>query len=93
VTPPPSIRRAGGATLREFKRGARIAVQSGCLACHRIGDVGNQGPGPALTHVGSRLDEAAIKRALIRPLAPMPSFKNMPAGKFDTLVRFLALLR
>lgn len=79
--------------MREFKRGSRVFAESGCLSCHRIGDNGNHGPGPALTRIGSRLDEAAIKRALIRPLAPMPSFRNMPADKFHALVRFLALLR
>lgn len=93
ATPPPSVRRAGGATLREFRLGARVFAETGCLACHQIGKDGNRGPGPALTHVGSRLDEAEIRRALIRPLAPMPSFKNLPANRFHALVRFLTLLR
>jgi Cytochrome C oxidase, cbb3-type, subunit III len=93
VTPPAWVRHAGAATLREFRQGARIFVESGCLACHRIGDVGNPGPGHALTHVGAHLDEAAIERALTRPLAPMPSFKNLPKDKLHALVRFLALLR
>ena len=31
------------------------SAQSGCLACHVIGDNGNNGPGPPLTHIGSKL--------------------------------------
>lgn len=93
IAPPTAIKRAGGSELREFKAGARVAARSGCLACHRIGAQGNARPGPALTHVGAQLSEAQIKKVLLDPAAPMPSFKNLPRAKLRTLMRFLELLR
>jgi hypothetical protein len=91
--PPASVRHAGGRELREFQAGRRALARSGCLACHRIGDTGNRGPGRNLTHVGSRLSERQIAHALIDSRAPMPSFKLLPAEKSRDIVRFLALLR
>ena len=41
--------RAGG---RVFRAGEVVVGQSGCLACHVIGENGNNGPGPPLTHIG-----------------------------------------
>ena len=70
-----------------------VVGQSGCLACHVIGANGNNGPGPNLTHVGSRLPMQAIASTLINPTAPMPSFKNLPPQKFQNLVGFLAELQ
>jgi ubiquinol-cytochrome c reductase cytochrome b subunit/menaquinol-cytochrome c reductase cytochrome b/c subunit len=68
-------------------------ASSGCFGCHRFMGDGNAGPGPDLTHVGSRLSPAQIERTLIHPTAPMPSFARFrdqnPRG-FDALVRFLA---
>ena len=90
---PPAIKHVGGRVLKEYKAGATVMAQSGCLACHRIGDDGNRGPGQNLTHVGARLDEAQIERAIRDPSAPMPSFKNLPTARFHALVRFLELLR
>jgi Cytochrome C oxidase, cbb3-type, subunit III len=90
---PPAIRHVGDRVLQEYKAGATVMAQSGCLACHRIGDDGNRGPGQNLTHVGSRLDEAQIERAIRDPSEPMPSFKNLPTARFHALVRFLQLLR
>ena len=90
---PPAIKHVGGRVLKEYKAGATVMAQSGCLACHRIGDDGNRGPGQNLTHVGARLDEAQIERAIRDPSEPMPSFKNLPTAKFHALVRFLELLR
>ena len=90
---PPAIKHIGGRVLQEYKAGAKVMAQSGCLACHRIGDDGKRGPGQNLTHVGTRLDEAQIERAIRDPSAPMPSFKNLPTARFHALVRFLELLR
>jgi Cytochrome c len=90
---PAVVRRAGGRELREFEAGKRALAQSGCLACHRIGDTGNREPGPNLTHIGSRLSERQIAHALVDPRAPMPSFRHLPAQKFHDIVRFLGLLR
>jgi hypothetical protein len=90
VAPPPAVVRAGKRQLTEFERGRTVMAQSGCLACHRIGQSGNPGPGPSLDHVGSRLSRRGIEHALIDPTAPMPSFKHLPAGKFKALVTFLS---
>jgi ubiquinol-cytochrome c reductase cytochrome b subunit/menaquinol-cytochrome c reductase cytochrome b/c subunit len=76
-----------------FRAGALVVGQSGCLACHVLGNNGNDGPGPELTHIGSLLPSAAISSTLINPTAPMPSFKNLPAQKFQALVGFLSELQ
>jgi hypothetical protein len=93
IAPPRAVRLAGRDRLREFKAGALVASESGCLACHRIGTQGNVGPGPSLDHVGSRLTEPEIERAILRAKEPMPSFGGLPKAKFRALVRFLRLLR
>lgn len=90
---PKAVKHAGGRVLREFEAGARVTAQSGCLACHKIGSLGNRGPGPNLTHVGERLDMHQIEDALISPREPMPSFNHLPRNKLHALVRFLTLLR
>jgi ubiquinol-cytochrome c reductase cytochrome b subunit/menaquinol-cytochrome c reductase cytochrome b/c subunit len=79
-----------------FNAGKLVVGQSGCLACHVIGDNGNNGPGPPLTHIASKLAPAAIASTLINPTAPMPSFKNLATNspqKFQALVGFLSELR
>jgi menaquinol-cytochrome c reductase cytochrome b/c subunit len=79
-----------------FNAGKLVVGQSGCLACHQIGDNGNNGPGPPLTHIGSKLRPAAIASTLRNPTAPMPSFKGLAQTspqKFKDLVNFLAELQ
>jgi mono/diheme cytochrome c family protein len=93
VPVPAAVRRAGGAEERQFKEGGKVAAQSGCLACHKIGEHGNRGPGQNLTHVGASLSEREIEHAIEDPRAPMPSFRHLPAAKLRALVRFLSLLR
>jgi mono/diheme cytochrome c family protein len=93
VQAPPAVRAAGGKRLAEFRFGRRVTAQSGCLACHKIGDNGNRGPGRNLTRVGERLSPARIEHALRRPTAPMPSFRNLPPARFKAIVAFLSLLR
>jgi len=73
--------------------GEVVANQSGCGACHKFGDAGNPGPGPDLTHIGSKLPAQAIARTLRNPSAPMPSFAGLPPKKFNDLVLFLSSLR
>jgi menaquinol-cytochrome c reductase cytochrome b/c subunit len=73
--------------------GETVANQSGCGACHKFGEAGNPGPGPDLSHIGSRLPAQAIARTLRNPTAPMPSFSTLPPKKFDALVQFLSSLR
>jgi mono/diheme cytochrome c family protein len=93
VKPPPAVAHSGGDTLARFNSGRTVAAQSGCLACHRIGEAGNAGPGPDLTHIGATRSPAAIERAILSPTEPMPSFRNLPKAKLRALVTFLSLLR
>ena len=82
-----------GAALAQFNAGKLVAAQSGCLACHKIGDNGNDGPGPVLTKVGARVPTEAIARTLQNPTAPMPSYRNLPPNKLNALVNFLSQLK
>jgi mono/diheme cytochrome c family protein len=76
----------------QYEPGKLVAAQSGCLACHKIGENGNSGPGPNLTEIGARLPAPAIRRTLENPTAPMPSFAGLPEQKKADLVAFLAQL-
>lgn len=93
MKPPSSLH---GAALNEWNAGRLVAAQSGCLACHKIGENGNDGPGPQLTHVGSRVPQQAIAQTLRNPTAPMPSFASLARTqpqKFKALVSFLGQLK
>jgi menaquinol-cytochrome c reductase cytochrome b/c subunit len=76
----------------DVEPGKEVAAQSGCLACHKIGDNGNNGPGPELTHIGARLPRNAIARSLEIGPSIMPSYSNLPPQKKDALTAFLASL-
>jgi menaquinol-cytochrome c reductase cytochrome b/c subunit len=89
---PAAVVAQGGQTLRTFEAGKQVVAQSGCLACHKIGENGGA-LGPNLTQIGGRLARQAIARTLINPTAPMPSYKELPAAKRDALVEFLAQLK
>jgi menaquinol-cytochrome c reductase cytochrome b/c subunit len=78
---------------KELEAGKLVVAQSGCLACHKIGENGNDGPGPELTEIGDKLLPGALKRTLENPTAPMPSFAGLPEEKKTALVNFLASLR
>jgi menaquinol-cytochrome c reductase cytochrome b/c subunit len=85
-----------GAALTEWTKGKLVAAQSGCLACHKIGENGNDGPGPQLTKVGDKLPPSAISQTLRNPTAPMPSFAALAEQqpeKFQALVSFLSQLK
>ena len=90
---PKAVQQAGGATLAEYEAGKLVVAQSGCLACHKIGDNGNAGPGPDLTRIAGRLPRQGIARTLVNPQAPMPSFRNLPPQKFKAVVEFLSQLK
>ena len=76
----------------ELEAGKDVYAQSGCGACHRIGDNGNDGPGPELTEIGRRLPPAAIERSLVVGPGIMPSYEALAPRKRDDLVAFLASL-
>jgi menaquinol-cytochrome c reductase cytochrome b/c subunit len=77
----------------QYEAGKLVAAQSGCLACHKIGENGNDGPGPHLTNIGEKLPAAAIRRTLENPTAPMPSYRGLPEEKKTALVDFLSQLK
>ena len=81
------------AVAQEYEEGKLVTAQSGCLACHKIGHNGNDGPGPELTDIANKLPKAAMLRTLENPTAPMPSYRNMAEDKKAALVDFLAQLK
>jgi quinol---cytochrome c reductase cytochrome c subunit, bacillus type len=76
----------------DVEPGKEVAAQSGCLACHKIGENGNNGPGPELTHIGARLPRNAIARSLEIGPSIMPSYSDLPPQKKEALTAFLASL-
>jgi menaquinol-cytochrome c reductase cytochrome b/c subunit len=93
MSPPSSLTASQAAS---FRAGELVVGQSGCLACHVIGENGNNGPGPALTHIGSIRRPDAIASTLRNPTAPMPSFSGLAKQypqKFKNLVNFLSELQ
>jgi menaquinol-cytochrome c reductase cytochrome b/c subunit len=93
LSPPKAVVENGPAAVAQWNEGRLVVAQSGCEACHKIGNNGNLGPGPPLTNIASRLPRQGIARTLVNPTAPMPSFKNLPAKKFNAVVNFLATLK
>jgi menaquinol-cytochrome c reductase cytochrome b/c subunit len=93
---PERIRAQGGQMLADYEKGKQVAAQSGCLACHKIGENGNDGPGPHLSDIGARLPAQAIARTLVNPTAPMPSFAGLERDspeKFNALVTYISQLK
>ena len=83
-------------TAPQYEGGKAVAASAGCLGCHRIGENGNAGPGPDLTDIGDRLRAPAIRRTLLNPTAPMPSYAGLAEKnpqQFNALVEYLASLR
>src|SRR5690349_1304271 len=93
---PKAVIAEGPAVVRQYESGRQVMAQSGCLACHKVGENGNGGPGPELTDIADRLPAAGIQRTLINPTSPMPSFKSLQQKspeKFRDLVAFLGRLK
>src|ERR1700755_2161016 len=76
----------------QYKAGSEIVAGSGCLACHKLGENGNNGPGPDRTHIGSRIPRAAIVRSVEIGPSIMPSFRELPYKKLNELADFLSSL-
>jgi menaquinol-cytochrome c reductase cytochrome b/c subunit len=76
----------------QFEAGKDVTAQSGCLACHKIGENGNDGPGPELTEIGNQIPRSAIARSLEVGPGIMPSYGNLPPEKQEQLTAFLASL-
>jgi mono/diheme cytochrome c family protein len=77
---------------KRYEPGKLVMAQSGCLACHKVGENGNDGPGPHLTEIADKLPKAAIRRTLENPTSPMPSYAGLPENKKAALVDFLSQL-
>ena len=76
----------------QYEAGKEIVAQSGCLACHKIGDNGNGTLGPNLTQVGARIPRNAILRSLRAGPGIMPAFNDLPPRKLKTIADYLASL-
>jgi mono/diheme cytochrome c family protein len=79
-------------TSAALEPGKEVVAQSGCLACHKLGDNGNDGPGPELTQIGARIPRNAIARSLQVGPSIMPSYSALPPAKLQALTAYLASL-
>jgi quinol-cytochrome oxidoreductase complex cytochrome b subunit len=77
---------------KRYEEGKLIVAQSGCLACHKLGENGNNGPGPELTHIGQRIPRSAIIRSVEIGPGIMPSYRDLGQQKIDAVADFLSYL-
>ena len=76
----------------QYEAGKEVVAGSGCLACHKLGENGNNGPGPELTHIAQRIPREAIIRSVEIGPGIMPSFRDLPPKKLNELADFLSSL-
>ena len=76
----------------QYEKGKEVVAGNGCLACHKLGENGNNGPGPELTHIGDRIPRAAIIRSIEIGPSIMPSFRELSPKKLNQLADFLSSL-
>jgi len=76
----------------EFEPGKEVVASQGCLACHKIGENGNDGPGPELTEIGAKIPREAIARSLEIGPGIMPAYSDLSPKQADDLTAFLASL-
>jgi quinol-cytochrome oxidoreductase complex cytochrome b subunit len=76
----------------EYEPGKEVTASQGCLACHKLGENGNDGPGPELTEIGRNLPREAIARSLDVGPGIMPSYQSLPPQQQEQLTEFLASL-
>lgn len=91
-----AVKAQGAQAVEQFEAGKQVVAQAGCLACHKIGENGNDGPGPHLDDIADRLPRDAIARTLVNPTAPMPSYSQLQEQdpeRFNDLVAFLSQLK
>ena len=77
----------------QYEAGKLVVAQTGCLACHKIGDNGNGTLGPNLTQVWARIPRNAILRSLTAGAGQMPSFQNLGEQKLNQAADFLSYLK
>jgi menaquinol-cytochrome c reductase cytochrome b/c subunit len=96
LKPSAAVVAQGKQALAEFYLGRSVVAQSGCEACHKIGNNGNDGPGPELTQIGNRIPPQGIARTLVNPTEPMPSYGGkggLRPKQFSAVVAFLSDLK
>jgi quinol-cytochrome oxidoreductase complex cytochrome b subunit len=76
----------------QYEAGKEVVAGSGCLACHKLGENGNNGPGPELTQIGDRIPRAAIIRSVEIGPGIMPSFRELSPKKLNEVADFLSSL-
>ena len=74
----------------ELEPGKQVVAQSGCLACHKIGENGNA-LAPELTEIGAKLPATAIERTIEIGPSFMPPY-DIPEKQKQEVVKFLASL-
>jgi menaquinol-cytochrome c reductase cytochrome b/c subunit len=80
-------------TPTRFERGKQIVAETGCLACHSIGENGAHGGlGPDLTHIGSDIPPAAIKRSVEIGPGIMPGFRDLGEKDLNQVADYLSSL-
>jgi len=80
-------------TKPQYEQGKQIVAQSGCLACHAIGENGSHGGlGPDLTEVGSMVPRLAIKRSVAVGPGIMPAYDGLGEVKLNQVADYLASL-
>ena len=80
-------------TNPKYEQGKQIVAQSGCLACHAIGENGAEGGlGPELTEIGATLPRVAIRQSLIAGPGIMPSFEGLGEEDINAVADYLASL-
>jgi mono/diheme cytochrome c family protein len=89
----PSGTKRATAAPEQIAAGGRVVTDSGCLACHQIGNLGQSGPGSNLTGIGERRTPAEIRRGLLNAPAPMPPYNHLSRDRLDALVAYLSSLR
>ncbi|HNH87090.1 MAG TPA: c-type cytochrome, partial [Solirubrobacterales bacterium] len=81
------------ATSPQYEKGKAIVAESGCLACHAIGENGAHGGlGPDLTDIGSKIPKEAIKRSVAVGPGIMPSFQGLGEENLNEVADYLASL-
>jgi menaquinol-cytochrome c reductase cytochrome b/c subunit len=80
-------------TQPQYEQGKQIVAQSGCLACHAIGENGSHGGlGPDLTEIGSMVPRLAIKRSVAVGPGIMPAYEGLGEEKLNQVADYLASL-
>ena len=78
----------------EYEPGKLVVAQSGCLACHKIGENGNDGPGPELTDIGEQAAAGRDPAHAREPDRADAVLRGAADGEEATqLVAFLAQLK